>query len=68
MPAFHVAPSSKGGDYYVVTYFPETHRYHCECPGYFYRGRCRHVVDAGKAVEAGFVGMPGYPHRKTEAA
>ena len=38
--------SSNGKDEYLTTYYPETERYHCTCPGTWRtQGNCKHVKE-----------------------
>ena len=37
-------PSSKGDTEYITTYYPDTNKYHCTCPGTWRTGgNCKHI-------------------------
>jgi hypothetical protein len=39
-------PSSKGDTEYTTTYYPDTDKYHCDCPGTWRTGgNCKHVKE-----------------------
>jgi len=44
----HQVPSSKPGKFYTVT--QTKNHYSCDCQGYMYRAKCRHIEEAKKVI------------------